>query len=68
MQSIPVLGRKTADGKLQAIAGIVPSLFRLPEGCLFSDRCPDVFDDCHRTEPDMVAVGENHLARCLKYV
>ena len=67
MQSIPVLGRKTATGKLQAIAGIVPSLFHLPKGCLFSDRCPDVFDECHHTEPDMYSVGENHLARCLKY-
>ena len=67
MQSIPVLGRKTASGKLQAIAGIVPSLFRLPKGCLFSDRCPDVFDDCRRIEPDMYPVGENHVARCLKY-
>jgi oligopeptide/dipeptide ABC transporter ATP-binding protein len=67
MQSIPVLGRKTAAGKLQAIAGIVPSLFHLPAGCLFSDRCPDVFEECHRTEPDMYAVGENHVARCLKY-
>lgn len=68
MQSIPVLGRKTETGKLQAIAGIVPSLFGLPEGCLFSDRCPDVFDDCRRTEPGMYTVGENHVARCLKYV
>ena len=67
MQSIPVLGRKTEAGKLQAIAGIVPSLFHLPAGCLFSDRCPDVFEECHRTEPDMYAVGENHVARCLKY-
>ena len=68
MQSIPVLGRKTKAGKLQAIAGIVPSLFRLPQGCLFSDRCPDVFEECNRTEPDMYTVGENHVARCLKYV
>ena len=67
MQSIPVLGRKTEAGKLQAIAGIVPSLFHLPAGCLFSDRCPDVFEECHRTEPDMYTVGENHVARCLKY-
>ncbi len=67
MQSIPVLGRKTEAGKLQAIAGIVPSLFHLPAGCLFSDRCPDVFEECHRTEPEMYAVGENHIARCLKY-
>ncbi len=68
MQSIPVLGRKTRDGRLRTIAGMVPSLFNLPSGCLFSDRCPDVFEDCRRIEPEMVAVGDNHTARCLKYV
>ena len=67
LESIPILGRKTADGKLSTIAGIVPSLFNLPSGCLFSDRCPDVFDDCRRIEPQMVKVGNNHIARCLKY-
>ena len=68
MRSIPVLGHKTPEGRLNAIAGIVPSLFNLPTGCLFSDRCPDVFEDCRNIEPEMVSVGENHLARCLKYV
>ena len=67
MQSIPVLGRKTQDGRLSTIKGVVPSLFNLPGGCLFSDRCPDVFDDCRRIEPDMYGVGDNHTARCLKY-
>ena len=67
MQSIPVLGRKTQDGRLSTIKGVVPSLFNLPGGCLFSDRCPDVFDDCRRIEPDMYGVGGNHTARCLKY-
>jgi peptide/nickel transport system ATP-binding protein len=66
--SIPVLGRENKDGRLKTIPGVVPSLLRLPEGCLFSDRCPDVFDDCRRIAPEMVPVGENHLVRCLKYV
>jgi oligopeptide/dipeptide ABC transporter ATP-binding protein len=68
MQSIPILGHKTADGRLRTISGVVPSLFNLPNGCLFSDRCPDVFDDCRNVEPEMVPVGEDHVARCLKYV
>ena len=67
LESIPILGRKTKDGKLSTISGMVPSLFNLPGGCLFSDRCPDVFDDCRRIEPQMCKVGENHIARCLKY-
>jgi oligopeptide/dipeptide ABC transporter ATP-binding protein len=67
LESIPILGRKTADGRLSTISGIVPSLFSLPSGCLFSDRCPDVFDDCRRIEPQMINLGSNHIARCLKY-
>jgi peptide/nickel transport system ATP-binding protein len=67
LESIPVLGKETANGRLNAISGIVPSLFNLPSGCLFSDRCPDVFSTCHEVEPDMYRVGENHTARCLKY-
>ena len=67
LRSIPVLGHKTQEGRLNAISGIVPSLFNLPNGCLFSDRCPDVFNDCRHIEPDMFSVGDNHYARCLKY-
>ena len=67
LESIPTTGRKTSDGKLNTISGTVPSLFSLPSGCLFSDRCPDVFDDCRRIEPRMYNVGKNHIARCLKY-
>jgi peptide/nickel transport system ATP-binding protein/oligopeptide transport system ATP-binding protein len=66
--SIPVLGRKTTSGRLKTIPGVVPSLLRLPQGCLFSDRCPDVFDDCRRVSPEMVPAGANHYVRCLKYV
>ena len=67
LKSIPVLGRDMKNEKLQTIAGVVPSLLNLPPGCLFSDRCPDVFEDCRRIQPDMYPVGENHFARCLKY-
>ena len=67
LRSIPVIGRQHQQRRLNTIAGTVPSLFNLPRGCLFSDRCPDVFNDCRHTRPEMVRVGENHVARCLKY-
>jgi len=67
MQSIPVLGRATRDQRLRTISGVVPSLLNLPSGCLFSDRCQDVFDDCRRLEPDMYRITDNHFVRCLKY-
>jgi oligopeptide/dipeptide ABC transporter ATP-binding protein len=65
--SIPVLGREAAGGRLRTIPGVVPSLLQLPQGCLFSDRCPDVFAECRSVAPAMVPVGENHWVRCLKY-
>jgi len=67
LQSIPVIGRGRRKQKLIAINGVVPSLLNLPRGCLFSDRCPDVFADCRNVEPQMYGVGENHIVRCLKY-
>ncbi len=67
MQSIPVLGRGSPSQRLAAISGVVPSLFNLPPGCPFNDRCPDVFSDCHEVEPEMYSITEHHTARCLKY-
>jgi peptide/nickel transport system ATP-binding protein/oligopeptide transport system ATP-binding protein len=67
LQSIPVLGRESQDGRLKTISGVVPSLLDLPSGCLYSDRCPDVFDDCRHMEPEMYPVAENHFVRCLQY-
>jgi peptide/nickel transport system ATP-binding protein/oligopeptide transport system ATP-binding protein len=68
LRSIPVIGREVVDGRLQTISGVVPSLFNLPAGCSFSDRCPDVFDDCRSVDPQMVETEKKHFVRCLKYV
>ncbi len=67
LQSIPVLGRETKENRLKTISGVVPSLLNLPTGCLYNDRCPDVFSDCHQVEPEMYQVADNHFVRCLKY-
>lgn len=67
LNSIPALDRKKKRRRLQTISGVVPSLFRLPEGCLFSERCPDVFEECRRVVPDIKDLGNNHKVRCLKY-
>jgi oligopeptide/dipeptide ABC transporter ATP-binding protein len=67
LQSIPVLGRNSGQ-RLNTIKGTVPSLLNLPSGCMFNDRCPDVFSDCRQIAPEMVAAGPHQVARCLKYV
>lgn len=67
LESIPIIGRQQQNKRLSTISGVVPSLFDLPQGCLFSDRCPDVFAECRQTAPQQYDVGKNHTARCLKY-
>jgi peptide/nickel transport system ATP-binding protein/oligopeptide transport system ATP-binding protein len=67
LESIPVLGRENKEHRLKTISGVVPSLLNLPSGCLYSDRCPDVFDDCLKVEPKMYQIATNHFVRCLKY-
>jgi peptide/nickel transport system ATP-binding protein/oligopeptide transport system ATP-binding protein len=67
MSSIPVLGIGKRQQRLSTIPGVVPSLFSLGEGCLFHDRCVDVFEPCDRAEPPMVDFGNGHIVRCHKY-
>ncbi|MBU4370747.1 MAG: ABC transporter ATP-binding protein [Proteobacteria bacterium] len=67
MSSIPVLGIGKRQRRLSTIPGVVPSLFSLGAGCLFHDRCADVFEPCDRVAPPMVGFGNGHLVRCHKY-
>ena len=66
LKSIPVLGSRAAGnaGALTEIKGMIPSLYNLPRGCKFSNRCPDKMDICEREEPQLTGSGENHLVRC----
>jgi oligopeptide/dipeptide ABC transporter ATP-binding protein len=66
--SIPILGSGKKQRRLSTIAGVVPSLSRLPEGCLFSDRCSVSLKECFDTVPSAVDLGKGHLVRCHKYV
>ena len=53
MESIPILGKNMDMDRLRTIKGSVPSLFDLPDGCCFSNRCPDVFKDCTSLSPQI---------------
>jgi peptide/nickel transport system ATP-binding protein/oligopeptide transport system ATP-binding protein len=67
LKSIPVVGRVKRRDRLPTIPGVVPSLFRLPPGCLFADRCPAAFDRCQNERPGLYAVTPTHCARCFQY-
>jgi peptide/nickel transport system ATP-binding protein len=69
-------GRSGTRPRLQEIPGMVPSLFDLPDGCKFQDRCSAVHDACRVREPALEPTGEAaastspsepataHLVRC----
>jgi peptide/nickel transport system ATP-binding protein/oligopeptide transport system ATP-binding protein len=52
--------------RLLAIEGSVPPPFALPQGCRFHPRCPFAIEACTRAQPDLAAVGGNHLAACIR--
>jgi peptide/nickel transport system ATP-binding protein len=66
LQSIPQIGRRVP--RLPAIEGSVPSLYELPPGCAFQNRCPNVTDQCKTERPPIETVGEGHLVACFNPV
>jgi peptide/nickel transport system ATP-binding protein len=38
----------------------------LAPGCPFAPRCPLAIDDCRASEPELVEVGRNHRAACIR--
>jgi len=67
MNSIPVLGIGKKEKRLSTIAGVVPSLFNLPRGCLFNERCTAVRKECAGAAPPMIDLGGGHIVRCHLY-
>ena len=66
LDSIPRLEtpRKT---RLNIIQGMVPSLYELPSGCRFRNRCPHAMAVCATQPPPLTPVGEDHFAACYLY-
>jgi peptide/nickel transport system ATP-binding protein len=51
-------------GELRSIPGSPPPLLNPPSGCGFNPRCPRARDECSRSEPQLVQVGNGHFAAC----
>ena len=53
-------------GRLPTIEGMVPSLYDLPDGCSFQDRCLHVTDDCRGKNgiPNLKQVSSGHHVSC----
>jgi peptide/nickel transport system ATP-binding protein len=51
---------------LVPIPGAPPSLAGLDRGCPFAPRCPLVVDECRVEEPELLSVGADHWAACIR--
>ncbi|CAM3087922.1 ABC transporter ATP-binding protein [Mycobacterium intermedium] len=52
--------------RLVPIPGAPPSLAGLDPGCPFAPRCPLVIDECRAAEPELIEVGVDHRAACIR--
>jgi oligopeptide/dipeptide ABC transporter ATP-binding protein len=66
LSSIPRLEGKSKT-RLKTIRGMVPSLYELPAGCRFQNRCPYAMQSCEIKPPPLTQVGNDHFASCYLY-
>ena len=64
MNSIPSLTGAPKES-LNAIAGAVPDLLKLPSGCRFRDRCPRAKAACDKKVPALRYKGGGQWVRCI---
>ena len=60
LQSLP--SERNRGARLPTIAGIVPDLRALPDGCRFQDRCQWATDVCRQREPVLEVVDGRSVA------
>lgn len=66
IESIPSFDSTSGKSKekLATIEGMVPSLFDLPEGCNFQDRCAYATEECRSKEPSLRPIASEHEVSC----
>lgn len=64
LNSVPHFETGQRLHRLNTIPGMVPSLFQLPKGCRFQERCKFVQNDCQTVEPSLHDVGPTHKVAC----
>jgi len=55
---------ESGRGYLKTIPGTVPSLYDLPSGCRFADRCAIAEDRCRASEPALAELEADHFVSC----
>ena len=63
VSSLPEVGVRYEDRRLEGIPGRPPSLLDPPPGCRFRDRCPLAFAKCAE-QPPFVEIDPGHRVAC----
>jgi dipeptide transport system ATP-binding protein len=63
LASIPEASRGAR--RLPTLPGVVPGQWDRPRGCLLSPRCPVARPNCATDHPDLYAMDDGGLARCM---
>ena len=53
--------------RLTTIRGMVPSLYELPDGCRFQNRCPYAMAGCGIAPPPLRPINKDHWVSCYLY-
>ena len=61
--SLPEVGVRYEERKLEGIAGTPPTLLEPPAGCRFRERCPLATAQCAQ-QPPFAQVGDGHHVAC----
>lgn len=64
LDSIPHFETGQKLDQLKTIKGMVPSLYNLPKGCRFADRCPYAQNDCLEAYPSTENLRGIHKVAC----
>jgi peptide/nickel transport system ATP-binding protein len=67
IECLPDLGSSQLAGEraeLTEIAGVVPSIWELGQGCAFRERCPHAMPRCATQVPPMFDAGGGHGVAC----
>jgi peptide/nickel transport system ATP-binding protein len=67
IRSIPRVDKAaTHKTRLEAIAGVVPSLLDPPPGCRFAPRCPYAIALCREAVPPLREIAAGHKVACVR--
>ena len=64
LRCIPRGGLHKSTDRLDTIPGTPPALGTKFDGCVFAARCALAEDKCQSSQPQMVTIKGNHVARC----